>query len=267
MKKLFALLLALSPASLFAWGAVGHRTVAGIAEQRLENSPALKAAIELLEGKHFAEVATLPDDWRKVPGLAHIAAWHFVNTPLGKTYLASRDCKFSDCIIDRITQQQAVLADKKQSDGARRDALIYLIHFLGDIHQPLHCEQGFLKDGSPDRGGNLIHVTLNGEHLNGVDDKSDNLHSFWDVTLVESGDGKDDHALVTRLLTMPIPPADGTARTWAAESHAIAKGVQVPDGTDLTDDYVAKNKPKVDKRLLQAGVRLAAVIEKALGSQ
>ncbi|HWW61087.1 MAG TPA: S1/P1 nuclease [Thermoanaerobaculia bacterium] len=267
MKKLCALLLLLSPASLLAWGGVGHRIVGGIAEQRLENTAALKVALELLEGKHFSEVASEPDELRKNPGLAHTGAWHFVNIPLAKPYLASRDCAFSDCIIDRITQQRTVLADKNQSTAARRDALIFLIHFLGDIHQPLHCEQGLLKDGSPDRGGNLVHVTLNGKHLNGIDDKSDNLHSFWDVTLVENGDGKDDKAQVARLLTMPIPPADGTPKTWAFESKTIAKGVQVADGTDLTDAYIVKNKPKVDKRLLQAGVRLAAVIEKALGSQ
>jgi hypothetical protein len=266
-------LLLLLPTSLFAWGGVGHRVVAGVAEQRLQNSPALAAAIELLEGKHLADVASDPDKWRSETGMAHSGAWHFVNTPLGSTYLKSRDCEYADCIVERIEDFEKTLADKTQSKDVRREALIFLVHFLGDIHQPLHCEQGRLKNGKPDRGGNLIPVTLNGKHLNGKDDKNDNLHFMWDVVLVESGDGQDDKAYVNRLLTEKIKTVNvaevsgGTPRKWAAISHEIATKVQVPEGTDLTDEYITRNKPRVDQRLLLGGLRLAAIIEGALGSQ
>lgn len=271
MKTRIAALLLFLPTSLFAWGGVGHRVAANIAEERLKDSPALKAALDLLQGKHFADVASDPDDWRKATGMAHTANWHFVNTPLNSRFDRVRDCAFSDCIIARIEAFERTLGDATASTDARREALIFLIHFLGDIHQPLHCEQGYLKNGQPDRGGNLVRVTLNGQHLNGKDDKNDNLHFLWDVVLVEHGDGKDDKAYAQRLLTEKIksidvgPSSSGTPQRWAAVSHEIATMVQVDDGTDLGDDYITRNKPRVDQRLLLAGLRLARVIDAALG--
>ena len=84
----------------------------------------------------MSDVAVDPDKWKSNPGEFRNAEWHFVDTPLGKTYDAHRDCPFSDCVTDRVTQIAEIV--KTETNAPRRkEALIYLIHFVGDIHQPL----------------------------------------------------------------------------------------------------------------------------------
>jgi len=169
MRTRLAALLLLVPTSLLAWGQVGHRVTAGVAERRLgKSSPALKEALKILGVAHLADVATKADDLRNVVGTTHTAEWHFVDIPIDQNaFDASRDCALSDCIIARIDQFRAILADPKEKPKRRQEALLYLIHFVGDIHQPLHCETGRVANGSSDRGGNLIHVTVDGDHVPG----------------------------------------------------------------------------------------------------
>lgn len=269
MRRLLAVLL-LTPCPLFAWGNQGHRITAAFAEQQLSSS-ARQKALEILGTQHLADVATDPDKWKSNPGEFRNAEWHFVDTPLRKSYLASRDCSFSDCVIDRITQFAKIV--KTENNAPRRkEALVYLIHFVGDIHQPMHCETGFLADGQPDRGGNLITgITLEGKHLNGTDDKNDNLHFLWDVALIENA-GMADDAYVTHLgdvlKTIDADAArKGTPADWAREAHRLAEKVQVMSGTDIQSAYVARNTPRVDLQLVRGGLRLARLIEEALGGQ
>jgi hypothetical protein len=268
MRRLFAVLL-LVPCSAFAWGNQGHRVTAALAEQQL-SSAALQAALGILGTAHLADVAVDPDKWKSNPGEFRNAEWHFVDTPLGKTYDAHRDCPFSDCVTDRVTQFAEIV--KTETNAPRRkEALVYLIHFVGDIHQPLHCETGFLPGGQSDRGGNLITgITLNGKHLNDKDDKNDNLHFLWDVALIENV-GLSDSAYVKHLTDLmktvdAAKEAKGKPSDWAREAHTIAEKVQVPSGTDIKAPYINKNTPRVDLQLLRGGLRLARLIEEALGS-
>jgi len=268
MRRLFAVLL-LVPCSAFAWGNQGHRVTAAFAEQQL-SSAALQTALGILGTAHLSDVAVDPDKWKSSPGEFRNAEWHFVDTPLGKTYDAHRDCPFSDCVTDRVTQFVNIV--KTETNAPRRkEALIYLIHFLCDIQQPLHCETGFLPDGQSDRGGNLITgITLNGAHLNGKDDKNDNLHFLWDVSLIENV-GMSDSDYVKHLTDLmktvdAAKEAKGKPADWAREAHTIAEKVQVPSGTDIKAAYINKNTPRVDLQLLRGGLRLARLIEEALGS-
>lgn len=267
MRRLLIVLLFV-PCIAFGWGNQGHRVTAAFAEQQL-SAAARNAAMAILGTPHLSDVAVDPDKWKANPGEFRNAEWHFVDTPLGKSYDAARDCPFSDCVVDRI-QQSASIVKSERNAPRRKEALIYLIHFVGDVHQPLHCETGFLPGGQPDRGGNLIPVTLNGEHLNHKDDKNDNLHFLWDVTLIENL-GLSDSAYVKRLTNLAksldaVKESKGTAADWAREAHQIAEGVQVKSGTNLGADYVKENTPKVDRQLLRGGLRLARLIEDALGS-
>lgn len=266
MKKL-ALLLLLVPAPLFAWGATGHRITADVAERRLgKSSPALKEALRLLNVAHLSDVASKPDDLRNVLGTTHTAEWHFVNIPLtASSYDPARDCKLSDCIIPRIEQFRAILANPKASDLRRAEALLYLIHFVGDIHQPLHCDGDRL-------GGNLLHVTVAGGHAPGnlkEDPKNDNLHFVWDTSLIE-WEALSEPDFVNHLFDETLDERDpatldgGTALDWAMESHTIAQRVQVPDGADLDETYMDNNAEIADERLLVGGLRLARVINDAL---
>ena len=86
----------------------------------------------------------------------------------------SRDGKDGNNVISKVGDFQKILADTRQSKLKRRDALLFIIHFVGDMHQPLHCID------RNDRGGNKIEISINGRHQ-----REGNLHSFWDTTLVE----------------------------------------------------------------------------------
>ena len=271
--KLFGVLLLLAPTAALAWGGNGHRITAAVAEHQL--SPAAKAAaLQILGKPHLADVATDPDDWKKnVLGAIHTGEWHFVDIPLKENaFVHDRDCAMSDCVLDRIAQMRTILADTKASANARKEALIFLIHFIGDLHQPFHCATGFLPNGKSDRGGNEIHVTFKGTNLPGNDPPkpgNNNLHFVWDVSIVVK-EGRDDAHFVEHLLNETLAGRDpatlsgGTPLDWAMEGHAIAQSVQVADKTDLHDDYFTKNAGVVDEQLLRGGFRLARVIETAL---
>jgi hypothetical protein len=269
MRRLLSILL-LVPCSAFAWGDQGHRVTAAFAEQQL--SPAARqAALKILGTAHLSDVASDPDKWKSNPGEFRNAEWHFVDVPLGKSFDAARDCPFSDCVTDRV-DQFADIVKHEMNAPRRKEALIYLIHFVGDIHQPLHSATGFLPNGLNDRGGNLVApVTLNGKHLNHKDNKNDNLHFLWDVSLIESLNLGD--AAYVKRLTAEMKSVDakneamGKAADWAREAHEIAELIQVKSGANVGATYVKENVPRVDTQLMRGGLRLARLIEEALGSQ
>ena len=283
MRRIIAIVLLFIPTYVFAWGNAGHKIVADVAQRKLESGSAkekkaLQNALQILGAQRLADVALDPDSWKKdVLGAIHTADWHFVDIPLNEnSFDPARDCKRSDCIIPRIEQMSDVLANPKASPNARKEALTFLIHFLGDIHQPLHCAEGMVH-GKPDQGGNLINVTFNGGHVPGNDNgdaKLDNLHFVWDVSIIKRT-GLGNAQIVAHLFTDVLPHqsasalAGGKVLDWALESHGVAKsaGVQVADHTNLGDNYMTSNSAKVEIQLLRGGFRLAKVIEDALGSQ
>jgi hypothetical protein len=267
MRARLAALLLLLPSSLFAWGNLGHQITADVAERQLgANSPALKAALKLLKKQHLSEVAVEADALRNKLGTAHTAGWHFVDIPLAENaFDPARDCALSDCVIARIDMFRKILADPKEKPLLRQEALLYLIHFVGDLHQPLHCE-------GDARGGNDVHVTFDGGgHVpgNNGNANSDNLHFVWDVSLLEWQE-LDEQSYVQHLFddTLngrdPATLAGGATLDWAMESHQIAQNVQVPNNTDLDTAYMDTNSAVADERLLLGGLRLARVIKDAL---
>lgn len=271
MRARLAALVLLIPSSLFAWGDLGHRITAGVAERQLgKNSPELKAALKMLKATHLADVAVEADVLRNQLGTSHTAEWHFVDIPLSaSSFDPARDCARSDCVIERIDEFRKILADPKEKPLRRQEALLYLIHFVGDLHQPLHCE-------GDARGGNDVKVTFDGGgHVPGNDKKnakSDNLHFVWDVSLLawqEFGEQSYVQHLFAETLNGRDPATldGGTALDWATESHQIAQSVQVPNGTDLDTAYMNTNADVADERLLRGGLRLARVIKEALATQ
>jgi hypothetical protein len=261
-------LLLLVPSSLFAWGELGHRVTASVAERQLgKNSPALKAALKLLKKTHLADVAVEADALRNQLGTSHTAEWHFVDIPLAaNSFDPARDCALSDCVITRIDQFRKILGDPKEKPLRRQEALLYLIHYVGDLHQPMHCE-------GDARGGNDIKVKFDGGgHVPGNDkgnSRSDNLHFVWDVSLLEWQElGEQSYVQHLFKDTLngrdPATLAGGTTLDWAMESHQIAQNVQVANGTDLDPAYLDTNSAVADERLLLGGLRLARVIKDAL---
>jgi hypothetical protein len=251
---LIALCAALSSPA-HAWGALGHRLVARLAESDL--SPKARAEVARLlrdeTDPTLAGVANWADDLRDEPGFGRTTSrWHYVNIPEQHCrYDARRDCADGKCIVDAIQRQRAILADRSQPDEARARALKFLVHFVGDIHQPLHT----IAAG---RGGNDIQINLDG--------KGSNLHSLWDRELLASAK-LDEAAYLKRLRHLPAPrtPVVGDAVAWAeASCKASTREGFMPPRAKIGQDYVLRWRPVAEDRLRQAGHALASLLNDTL---
>jgi hypothetical protein len=271
---LSAALLMLRPAPAAAWGKDGHVIVARIAELNL-NANARAAIRDLIGDRSIADdrIANWADLIRgsatyrkKYP---NNSSWHFVDIPFDAAgFDPERDCKDGNCVVSRIGSFLSVLKDENATADDRKEALFFVVHFVGDIHQPLHCAQ---RNG--DRGGNLLKVTYRGES-----DAHLNLHSVWDTNLVQDSMGDLtplDYAQRLSLATTAAQQkewAQGDAKAWAEASHQLAvdkayrsaKGAELPkDQADLDDAYADINKKVVEGQLQRAGVRLARLLNEA----
>ncbi len=258
-----AALAAAAPSTAFAWGGQGHRLVARVAETEL--TPQARAQVAaLLAGEPdptLAGIASWADGLREHdPDLGKRSSrWHYVN--LGEhdcAYDPPRDCPDGNCVIAALERQTALLADRDQPLAARRQALKFVVHFVGDIHQPMHA--GYAHD----KGGNDYQLQVDGQ--------GSNLHSLWDSGLLNGAHLSDD-AYLQRLLALPATPATAapalpppaTAWAQAACRIAIAPGVY-PRGHVLPDGYAAHYRPLTEAQLREAGDRLAAVLNAALAA-
>lgn len=244
---------ALTSVKAAAWGYEGHAIIADIAAAHL-SSVAAKRVSEILKGAPMRDVAYFADLYR----LAHreTSRWHFVNIAVGAVdYQPERDCQQidgqGDCLIAAIDR---AIEDVK-ADGERQSlGLKFLIHFIGDLHQPFHIV-------TEARGGNEIAVTFFGV--------PSNLHRIWDTDLIRhSGRTPEGYAailnsdyIVGRDLTTL---AGGSTVDWALASRAIGLTALVPSNTALGEAYVQAFTPVMDQCLATAGARLAAVLNDAL---
>ena len=239
-----------SPVPAYAWGRLAHRIVAQVALHYV--SPHTQQEIATLLGsRSFVEVATDADEWRSAR--PETAPWHYVNIPFdASTYDADRDCPHGDCVIAAIAKYQEILASRSHSQAARQEALIFLIHFVADVHQPLHCLD------NNDRGGNDVTVSFFGVPTN--------LHAVWDNELLFRTHLR-ERAYVYRLMTWLATQnsedlQQGTIIDWAIEAHALARthAYRLPPDHDLRSGYYSANLPIVDGQLAKAGVRLAQIL-------
>ena len=268
----WVLLLVFFPLHAFAWGAKGHAVVAELAERGL--SPNVAAQVRQLNfGAPLRDIASLPDDWRgeEVKGLrqGNTGALHYANPPNDQpTFDRARDCKEDQCVVAGIEKYLAVLKDKTQPNDKRREALIFVVHFVGDLHQPLHAAGGQVKDDATgqmvsDLGGNRVKVRFLGVETN--------LHSIWDSGIIDWGptsvDDYVDRLLKYEVRGRPVEELQrGTITDWFNESHyaAVHDAYNIGSGT-LGGEYAQKSIGIVYERLLRGGLRLRKVLEDALG--
>jgi hypothetical protein len=272
MKKLtavFVLILWL-PIPSFAWGPEGHQVVGDIARAHLTNT-ARQRIRELLGSDDLASISTWADEVRN--DRPETYGWHFVDIPWGaEGFSESRDCYRPDdkhpeskqdhhnCVVDRIEIFQAVLSDRNASTPDRVEALKFLVHFVGDVHQPLHAI-------GEARGGNDIKVVEFGSPECGT--RPCNLHFVWDIGLIdhtgraESAYVAHEESLISQRKLQKT--AHDTPEDWANESFHLAHEVWLNDGGQADEAYYKKNIEVVDETLALAGLRLARLLNEALG--
>ncbi|WP_242125846.1 S1/P1 nuclease [Sphingobium sp. Sx8-8] len=249
----FSILLALplliaTPAK--AWGPVGHRITGAIADQNL--SGAARAQVRLLLGtEDLAEASTWPDDMKSDPAdfwRRTASPWHYVTVREGDHYRPSDAPREGDAIT-AIRRFTATLRDPGAPLEERRTALRFIVHILGDLHQPLHA------GGGNDRGGNDVKVTFFGAETN--------LHSVWDSGLIEQRTlSYSEYANWLSRSTTPQQVIDWSATgpaTWLRESIALRKTIY-PADPQLSWDYVYQHRAELDDRLRRGGVRIAAYL-------
>jgi len=265
MKALFAPIVVIAvlanPAQAFAWGGEGHRIVALIAAHEL--SSRAKAQVEtLLGGDSMVDVSTWADT---IKFHRHeTSPWHYVDIEIdSRGYDAARDCPTGDCVVAQIERDERIVGDRSLAVSVRVEALKFLIHFVGDIHQPLHCADNH------DRGGNEVKVILGR--------RSTSLHAVWDNDVVKAL-GRDPDTAAAELEGQIAPQQEaqwqrGTVVDWANESFRTAKreiyghlnGKGSTDAPIILDpDYVRGQRAIVSEQLEKAGVRLAYVLNRAL---
>lgn len=274
MKKIVAILslLCLLPSQVFSWSQKGHEVVADIAASRL--TPTTRANLDLLLGKNsLASIATWPDAVRGERDETY--GWHFVSIPrTAAGFDEARDCfhpqeaekhpsaasDHHNCIVDRIEMFRQTLVDGNASERDRLLALMFLVHFVGDVHQPLHA----IDDA---RGGNDVKVNVFGSDQCG--NYPCNLHGVWDSSLIEHT-GYSEEQYVSHLNELIRQKhweekAGGSPADWATESHREALEVWVKNGAAIDDEYYRAHIELVDERLALAGIRLAALLNESLG--
>lgn len=255
---------------LFAWGPKGHAIVADVAASHL--TPVTRKNVSLLLGKEsLASVSYWADDVRK--DRAETYAWHFVDIPKdASSFSEERDCyrpqdrgpsaqtDHANCIVDRIEMFRKTLADENASRKERLEALKFLIHFVADIHQPLH-------DIDEARGGNDIKVALFGSDRCG--NYACNLHGAWDYALIEhAGYSEEEYVRhLNRLIKNQHleARAGGRPEDWANESHAVARQILDEQSSSIDQAYWQANIGRVNEQLARAGLRLATLLNDTLG--
>jgi hypothetical protein len=252
MRKQFLIVAAIGlSASLISWGFKGHRAVATIAEKHLTPNTA-KVVQSYLKGETIATVSTWADENRDKT----TAPWHYLNLPLGLNHEQFVDAvskQGSDNVYSAILKVKAVLKDNASTVNQKNEALKYLIHLVGDAHQPMHVSR------KEDKGGNTIQLQFDG--------KGTNLHALWDSRLIDhEGLGEND------IVKQYDWANDAQIKKWQAdspmewlwESYQISTELyaDIKPGESIDEEYYKKYIKTIHLRIDQAGIRLAGELNK-----
>jgi hypothetical protein len=251
----------------FSWGRQGHRIVAQIAASEL--SPLAEAQTASLLGAPARVSLVDVSDWadRIRRSRRETGPWHYVDIEVtSQGYSHDRDCADDDCVVGQIDRDIAILRNRQLDRSVRAEALRFLVHFVGDLHQPLHCADDH------DRGGNGIFVILGGHRTN--------MHAVWDRDVVGALNGRPED--VANSLAARITPAEkyrwshGTVTDWANESFWLARSEiysryrasqNAMEPIILPPDYARREAPVAAGQLARAGVRLATILNRTFATR
>ena len=253
MRRRLNLLLALVVSGMIvtpvqAWGPQAHRVITRIAMTRLTPKAAAEIKALLHEGDTLVDIC----EWADHEGHTVYPAsgpWHFVNVPISAEHYDDKYSPRSGSVVSKIKYYRGILANKNAPKIERQTALLFFVHFVEDVHQPLHVGDNH------DRGGNDAQVQLDG--------RATNLHAVWDSGLMRHIGGRDETWVnrITPLLIQDNVQAWSSMKVedWADESLQAAKKAynQLPKNARINDDYVKMAEPILKERLAQAGIRLA----------
>jgi len=245
------------PQAGFAWGREGHEIIAIVAEHCMRPETAARMR-ELLGPESPEEASMWADEYRH--DHRENGPWHYINIPLADSKIDMvRECPNSNCVIAKTEQFLAVLKDPNARKDAKAQTLKFVIHFVGDLHQPLHDED------NGDKGGNTRQVIFDGH--------ADNLHWVWDTDLLQHITR--NPAKFAAELESRITPQDqaewqkGSIEDWVMEGHRLAQTVAYGDLSNenpvpITLEYERQAEPVIELQSEKAGVRLAQLLNDAL---
>ncbi|WCT10218.1 S1/P1 nuclease [Mucilaginibacter jinjuensis] len=261
MKKYFVLaLMAVCSLSLVSWGVTGHRAVAQIAENHLTPNARL-AVKKLLGNESLADVSTYADELRSNPQYKYTAPWHFVNLPSGYTF-----DQFANAITNSpgdngykaLLNFEHELGDPTKSRTQKALALKFIVHIVGDLHQPMHVSH------AEDKGGNNIQIIHSGYN--------ESLHSLWDEGIIDHQGfsykkmaTEYDNATPVEIEKWQKDPV----MIWLWESYQISSILyeEAAQDNNFTEEYYQQHLPILEKRIEKGGIRLAGVINSILDKQ
>jgi len=247
-----SLLLAMA---LISWGVAGHRTVGKIAEGHL-TANARAGIRDLLGNETLADVSTWADEVRGQKKYRQTGPWHYVNLPLGLNYEQFKtrvENMLEANVYSALVRQMQLITDKTASREQKVEALKFVVHFVGDLHQPMHVSR------AEDKGGNTVQLNYEGQGTN--------LHSLWDSKLIEHS-GEDynqlaatcDHATPAQTKQWQSDPII----KWMWESYEITSKlydeIDAMSSRSIGQDYYTAHWPIITQRLEQAGIRLAGLL-------
>lgn len=229
------------------WGKTGHRVVSKLAQQYL-TTKAQKEIDILLDGASLVSISTYGDEIKSNPKYKALRPWHYINLPLDESYVNAKKNPKGDVVM-AIKKCIAKVKDQNEPKNERAFYLKLLVHFIGDLHQPMHVGR------KEDRGGNSIRLQWFG--------KTSNLHRLWDSHLIDS------HGMnATQLLgdLEELSPKlikeiqNQSLEQWVNESQALAKIIyeNTPSNSKLGEEYQSRYLPLLKIQLQRGGLRLAA---------
>ena len=262
MSRLLATLLLVSapifaPSTCYAWGREGHHVTVFLAVDYMRQGTAFRVR-ELLGSESLEGASFWADEYRH--DYPETGAWHYIDIPFGDFRInMERECPQRQCVIGKTEEFLAVLKDRNADRSAKVEALKFVIHFVGDLHQPLHCED----DG--DNGRDARHVIFDGH--------PDYLHWVWDTGLLQHIN-RDPQALAEelerRITAQDVAEWEkGSVMDWANEGHQIAQAVaygRLGNGSPapITAAYERQAEPVIELQLEKAGMRLSYLLNRAL---
>lgn len=254
MKMLYLLVPLFVSVESFAWGPQGHQIVGALAEKYLLDSTKLK--IREISGEETLEqLSTWPDEIKSNPEWAKSKPWHYANIPDGSSYDQCDKNPAGD-VVEAIPRMTKDLINTSLPLEKRKQALAFIVHFLGDIHQPLHVGR------SEDMGGNAINMQWQ--------NKKTNLHAIWDSAILRdiSSNTNDVAAMLYNVSDAQIAQLGlGDVNSWVNEGLSLRQLIYsypANRSNNWEKEYSSRVGSTLKDRLQKAGVRLASWLNRNL---